>query len=84
VHLDPHRAGRYPGRERVLGALLPRAWHPGKTNKNGSDASIPPFLVVARFDLWVDLGDPGVWFVLFDRSVGGSGLLWLSMSGSAF
>uniref|UniRef100_A0A452ZMK7 Tubulin/FtsZ GTPase domain-containing protein n=1 Tax=Aegilops tauschii subsp. strangulata TaxID=200361 RepID=A0A452ZMK7_AEGTS len=29
VHLDPHRPGRHPGRERVLGALLPRAWHSG-------------------------------------------------------
>jgi hypothetical protein len=29
VHLDPHRPGRNPGRQRLLGALLPRARHPG-------------------------------------------------------
>jgi hypothetical protein len=29
VHLDPHRPGRYPGRKRVLGAVLPRAWYSG-------------------------------------------------------
>uniref|UniRef100_A0A453LX58 Tubulin/FtsZ 2-layer sandwich domain-containing protein n=1 Tax=Aegilops tauschii subsp. strangulata TaxID=200361 RepID=A0A453LX58_AEGTS len=31
VHLDPHRAGRHPGRQRVLGTLLPRARHPGSS-----------------------------------------------------
>uniref|UniRef100_A0A453H9K6 Tubulin/FtsZ GTPase domain-containing protein n=1 Tax=Aegilops tauschii subsp. strangulata TaxID=200361 RepID=A0A453H9K6_AEGTS len=37
VHLDPHRPGRHPGRERVLGALLPRAWH------SGTDPLASPF-----------------------------------------
>ena len=30
MHLDPHRPGRHPDGKRLLGALLPRAWHPAR------------------------------------------------------
>ena len=30
MHLDPHRPSRHPDGKRLLGALLPRAWHPAR------------------------------------------------------
>jgi len=81
VHLDPHRSGRYPGRKRVLGALLPRAWH------SGTNPSISPSFSLRGGRSVVDIGVSPVdcagfsgseWWVEMALELGETVRIWLS------